>query len=120
MVRALSSHVRSVAGAYDALRMVKITGINQDTIELRLPASNGVGTGDCEVSNAIDIWQAAGYTPQNVLDAWRTIATAFGNAFPDKILTIDVLQNNAFPPITNSGEIVKRTSPEYVDVKAAG
>jgi len=119
MVRALSSHVRSVAGAYDALRMVKITGINQDTIELRLPASNGVGTGDCEVSNAIDIWQAAGYTPQNVLDAWRTIATAFGNAFPDKILTIDVLQNNDFPPISNSGEIVKRTSPEYVDVKAA-
>jgi hypothetical protein len=47
------------------------------TAELHLPAQTTKSTGlDC-VSNAPAIWQAAGYTPSNLLSGWGHILASF-------------------------------------------
>jgi Ca2+-binding RTX toxin-like protein len=109
MMQALSDHLKTIPGAYEAVTAVKITGINQITPETRLPVSG-------PNSDATAIWQAAGYTPDKIIDAWKGFAAATDSAFSDKVLGIEVLNSNAFPRIDNDGQLVAKTSPTYVDV----
>jgi Ca2+-binding RTX toxin-like protein len=106
MMQALSDHLKTIPGAYDAVSVVKITGINQITAETRLPG--GVAT-----------WLDAGYTPDRVVDAWKAFAAATDSAFPDKVLGLEVLDKHGFPSIDNDGQIVTASSPTYVDVTRA-
>jgi hypothetical protein len=106
MMQALSSHLHSIGGAYADTTIVKVTGIDQITAETRLPAT----------TNSTLIWQAAGYTPNAVINAWKTLATSVNAAFPDKVLGTEVLDGSAFPPINNQGQIVTPSDPSYVDV----
>ncbi len=108
MMQALSDHLKTIPGAYEAVSVVKITGINQITAETRLP-TNGTA----------QIWQDAGYTPDKVIDAWKAFAAATDAAFPDKVLGIEVLDNNAFPLIDNNGQPVTAFGATYVDVTKA-
>jgi hypothetical protein len=106
MMQALSSHLQSIRGAYQDVSIVKVTGIDQITEETRLPAT----------TSSTSIWQSAGYTPTLVINAWNTLAASVNAAFPNKVLGIDILDGNAFPPINDQGQQVTTTDPSYVDV----
>lgn len=90
--------------AYDALRIVKLTGINNTTEELRLNANKG-DNGPCHQSDAQQIWASAGFTPTKIARAWHEMIGNTGRVFHDKILSMDIIQSGAFPSIDESGRI---------------
>ena len=117
MIHALAQHLRARRGAYEAVRIVKITGINQRTDELRLPAARE-RPGSCQ-RDAVTTWQALGYRPSKVIDAWQKLAAAVATAFPDKVLAVNILQANDFPPIGEDGQLIVPGAPGFLDVKQA-
>lgn len=115
LIAALSLHLHEMdipgkapGAVYNALRIVKLSGINVSTGELRLPA-NKPDKGPCNQSDATTIWVKAGFTPNKLLFAWRSIAEITNRAFPDKILSVDIIHHGAFPPIDNDGNIYSPT-----------
>jgi Beta-galactosidase len=107
----LSSHLKTT-GAYSNLTLLRLTGINRTTDELRLPAETAQTTHlDC-VSNAPAIWQAAGYTPSNLLSGWSNILSAFQTHFPDKNFSVAIIPQNAFPAIDDNGQIITTNIPD--------
>lgn len=106
MMRALQQHLRSRPEAYQAVKIVKLTGINQITEELRLPAGDGTQRGipDPCLSDATRIWREAGYQPNLVVQAWNRIADGINEIFPDKLLATDILDNNDFPRLGETGQ----------------
>jgi hypothetical protein len=114
MMMALSNHLHSIPGAYQAVSVVKITGMSEVSAEIRLPnASNRAG----RVTDTIPIWQQHGYTPAKVLAAWNGFAASVNAAFPDKMLAEEaVLDPAAFPTINNQGQFVSMTDPSFVNV----
>jgi len=111
MLNVLSSHLKNT-GTYSNLTLLRLTGINRTTDELRLPAETAQTTGlDC-VSNAPAIWQAAGYTPSNLLTGWSNILSSFQNYFPDKSFSVAIIPNNAFPAIDDNGQIITNNIPD--------
>jgi hypothetical protein len=116
MIHAVAQHLRADARAYDAIRIVKISGINQLTEETGMPTVVTPPPDSCQPS-AVPIWQHAGYRPKEVLKAWEELATSVASAFPDKLLAIEVYENNDFPPIDEDGEVATPQSPKYLNVK---
>ncbi len=113
MLTRLSAHLKT-AGTYDSLTLLRLTGINRTTDELRLPAETPDGTGlDC-VSNAPAIWQAAGYTPAKLVFGWSNIVSFFQQNFPDKCFSIAIIPDvtNSFPPIDNNGQLITNNIPD--------
>ncbi len=105
MLNNLSSHLK-MAGTYSNVTLVRLTGINRTTDELRLPAETAQSTGlDC-VSNAPAIWQAAGYTPDKLLFGWSNILSSFQAYFPDRVFSVAIIPSNAFPPVDNNTNLV--------------
>lgn len=117
-IAALANHLQTIPGAYDAVSLVKITGVSEITGETRLPSQTAPVAGHkCQaITNAVTTWKNAGYTPAKVIATWKNFAAAFNNAFPGKILADEMIAKNAFPPVDDSGDIVKITSATYVDV----
>ena len=111
MLVALSAHLKS-SGAYGAVALLRITGINRTTDELRLPAETAQTTGLSCVSNAITTWQSAGYKPSLLLQGWDAITSSFKKSFPDKALSIAIIPSNAFPAIAEDGSAIKGTPPD--------
>jgi hypothetical protein len=111
MLVALSAHLKST-GAYGAVALLRITGINRTTDELRLPAETAQSTGLSCVSNALTTWQAAGYKPSLLLQGWDAITSSFKKSFPDKALSIAIIPSNAFPAIAEDGSLIKGTPPD--------
>ncbi|HEY4773549.1 MAG TPA: beta-galactosidase, partial [Xanthobacteraceae bacterium] len=115
MMRALAAHLKARPRSYELLRIVKITGINQRSEEMRMPANAVAGikrAGGCAISDAVSEWRAAGYRPSKVVEAWRRMAEGVAASFPDKLLAIEVLDRNDFPAIAEPGR------GELIDVKA--
>ena len=109
----LSQHLRELAipgfppgAAYDAVRIVKVGGINNTTEELRLVSNRG-DRGPCHQSDAQAIWAEAGFTPDKVESAWLKLAKNIAARFPGRVLSIDVIQGNGFPAIDNQGRIYR-------------
>lgn len=109
LLNALAAHLHEMpisgqqaGAAYDALRVVKISGINVTTEELRVPA-NKPDNGPCKQSDAAAVWANGGYTPDKALAAWTTIAEDTNRAFPDKILAVDIIHRRAFPTVDGAG-----------------
>jgi hypothetical protein len=107
----LAQHVRDFqapgvarGAAYDALRIVKLGGVNNTSEELRLVANKG-DNGPCHQSDARKVWADAGFTPAKIERAWQELIGNTGRVFPDKILSIAVIQAGAFPPVDDSGHI---------------
>ena len=95
--------------AFDALRIVKLTGINNTTEELRLYAGahpHG-DNGACHQTSAPPVWAAAGFTPSKIKMAWTEMSDNTANAFPGKILSVDIIRVNAFPAIDDSGNVYR-------------
>jgi hypothetical protein len=115
MIVALAAHLRTFKGgrAFAALRMIKVGGINNTTEELRLVA-NRADSGPCQQSDAQTIWQVAGFRPSKIVSAWNAMAEAAAKAFPQALLSIDVIQSGAFPPIDEKGNIY-RPPPRSTD-----
>ena len=100
---AIADRVRATPGARDALRIVKLTGVNRLTEELRLPADTGVRDDVCGRNDDTAILLRAGYRPSVVVDAWTRIAEGIAGRFPDQLLALDILERNDFPPVDESG-----------------
>lgn len=106
MLAALAAHLKS-AGTYNAITLVRLTGINRTTEELRLPAETAASTGlDC-VTDAIATWQQAGYKPSLLLTAWNAIVGSFQKSFPDKSFAVSIIPNDAFPGINENGSAIQ-------------
>src|SRR5262245_42609817 len=95
MMSSLADHLKSIPGAYEAVSVVKITGIGPATGELKRPSN--------ENYPSTATWQAAGYTPDKVIEAWKDFAESTNAAFSDKILGIQACEKYAFPLIDNDG-----------------
>jgi hypothetical protein len=113
MTNDLARHLRelqvpgSPAGAaYNAVRIVKLTGINNTTEELRLVSNKG-DNGPCHQSNAQEIWAAAGFTPERISSAFTKISDDIATAYPNAILSLDVIKGSGFPPIDSNGRIFR-------------
>jgi hypothetical protein len=105
MLAALSAHLQGT-GDYTNLALLRLTGINRTTDELRLPAETASPTGLSCVSNAPAIWAANGFTPSNLLYAWSNILAAFNSHFPDKTFCAAIIPTNAFPHIDDQTNII--------------
>ncbi|HEV2099087.1 MAG TPA: hypothetical protein VGR45_09195 [Stellaceae bacterium] len=93
----LSRHLKK-KGYYPNLAMLRITGINTLTDELRLPAAEN----QCNVDN-LQVWQSVGYRPALVRQAWRQVLRLYHRAFPDKVLNVALITANGFPAFTENG-----------------
>lgn len=113
--RQLRRHLEA-KGVNDDLVMVKVSYVHQQTLELRLPRHDGRprlqrdgSLAPCQPSNAVETWQAAGYTPTLVLNAWTAVATNLAHIFEDQLLVVPFLESSAsFPAIDDDGKRVAR------------
>ena len=87
----------------------KLTGINATTEEFRLPAETADATKDCPGGGADDIaqWQKASYTPARLEQAANQLANTFALVMPEIPVTLAMIPQGAFPPINDSGKIVR-------------
>ena len=111
MLAALAAHLKSI-GAYDSVTLLRLSGINRTTDELRLPAETPQSTGLACVSDAVTIWRQAGYNPSLLLQGWGAITSSFAKSFPDKAFSIAIIPSNAFPAIAEDGTVIKGTPPD--------
>jgi len=107
----LAAHLRQI-GVYSNVALVRLTGINQKTEELRLPVETPDSKGVSCVSNCVAIWQQAGYTPSNLLTGWSNILNSFQKNFPDKAYNLALIPYVAFPGIDNNGNLISGTVPD--------
>jgi hypothetical protein len=89
--------------------VVKLTGLNSTTEELRLPAEGPDETSGCPGGGTDDVavWQRAGYTPAKVEQAFDQLAAAFARTFTDVPVVLAVIPQAAFPPIDARGRLVR-------------
>ena len=109
MMSVYSAHLKSIPGAYAAVSRVRITGADTLTDELHLAF--------CTTSNGLQQWQALGYTPDKMIAGGEALMSAVNSAFPDKMLSLSIIQSNDLPYINNAGQIVTPSDPTFVDVK---
>jgi uncharacterized protein (TIGR03437 family) len=103
MLAALAAHLKSI-GRYNDITLVRLTGINRTTEEIRLPAETAQSTGQPCVSDAIATWTQAGYQASLVAQAWNSILASYQKSFPDKVFSVSLIPSaSAFPAINNSG-----------------
>ena len=120
MLAAVAQHLEDT-GSYDAVKEVRLTGINRTTDEFRLPAeilspSDSCGcisnSTDCHgnpLCNSVATWQQAGFTPSNLFEAWKQITAAFQASFGDKFFNVAIIPPGIgagqypFPPIDDNG-----------------
>jgi hypothetical protein len=95
-------------GLYSQLTMVRLTSINGQSDELRLPAQAATvatcltnASGDTPVS----LWANAGYRPGKLLTAWNTALASYQKNFPDKVFNVAVIQASSLPPIDDEGNL---------------
>jgi glycosyl hydrolase family 42 (putative beta-galactosidase) len=111
LLSALAAHLKA-AGTYGAVTLLRLTGINRTTDEFRLPAETPQSTGLACVSDAVTLWQHAGYRPSLLLHGWDGVTTSFQTSFPDKSFSVAIIPQNAFPRIAEDGSVIKGTVPD--------
>ncbi len=105
MLAALSGHLKA-QGTYNAITLVRLTGINRTTEELRLPAETAQSTNLLCVSDSIATWLQAGYRPSLLLQGWNAVLASFTKSFPDKSFAVSIIPNDAFPGIAEDGSVI--------------
>ena len=81
MLSQLADHLRQT-GVLPYVSVAKLTGINTDTDEIRLPNETPESTGNRSVTDAVSTWRSAGYRPALVVEAMRGVSAAWARAFP--------------------------------------
>jgi len=110
----LSAHLKS-SGTYDAVTLLRLTGINRTSDELRLPAETAESTGLTCVTDAIAIWKQADYRPSLLLRGWDAITSSFEKNFPGKSFSVSIIPNPPqipFPPINENGSTITGDLPD--------
>jgi len=119
MLAALAAHLKS-AGTYGAVTLLRLTGINRTSEELRLPAETAQSTGLACVTNAIATWQQAGYRPSLLMQGWNGILGSFQKSFADKPFSVSLIPTNAaWPPIAEDGSIITGARPDLTQMLLA-
>ena len=140
----LAAHLRKI-GAYGSLTLVHVPGLSVYDEELRLPTGNpaplATDTTTCPdgykayphtIEDAdTSVWRAIGYSDAKAISGFRAIASAFANAFPDRVLGLSLFPEGhsprAFPNLTadTSGQVasqlvdeVSRIAPGRVQIQA--
>ncbi len=104
MQTSLRDHLKAKPGFYDALIMVKFTGMNINTNEMRLPSQDKVTNGKDVTSDAIVIWQSAGYKPSKIISAFSKLMDGTIGIFPDKAISVPYIPDpQSFPAINEQG-----------------
>jgi hypothetical protein len=98
----LSAHLKA-QGTYRSLTMLRLTGINTLTDELRLPAQTPIDTPIACMIDNLKVWQALGYTQGMLATAWRRMLTLSTQAFPDKFFNVALITTNGLPAFLPSG-----------------
>jgi hypothetical protein len=89
--------------------VVKLTGLNATTEELRLPAEGPDETAACPSGGTDDVaeWQRAGYTPARIEQAFDELAASFARIFADVPVAVALIPQGPFPPIDDRGRLVR-------------
>ena len=104
MLAAVSAHLKST-GTYKTITLLRLTGINKDSDELHLPAESAKVA--C-ATDALAVWQQAGYRPSLLLKGWDAITDDFKQSFPDKTFSVAIIASAApFPAIAEDGSLIK-------------
>jgi hypothetical protein len=103
LLQQLSAHLKA-QNTYASLSMLRLTGINTLTDELRLPAQTPINTPQfpCMIDN-LQAWLNVGYTQGMVATGWQRMLTASANAFPDKFFNVALITANGFPAFMPDG-----------------
>ena len=91
-----------------AISVVKLTGINATSEEVRLPAEPAQTTANCQGGGVNDdaAWQRAKYTPAMLAQATREIARIFDTAVPSTPVTAAIIPDGGFPAVDAAGQVV--------------
>jgi hypothetical protein len=116
MLGTVAQHLRKTGAARD-VAVVKLTGLNTETEELRLPAQTQAETHKDCVTDAPATWRDAGYRPALIEQAMAKLAAAFARTFPDTWVTMPVILANGFPPIDDQGQALPRFKARPINDK---
>jgi hypothetical protein len=89
LLQQLSTHLKAQSW-YNSMTMLRLTGTNTYTEELRLPTEppgTGAAAQSC-LSGNLQAWEQVGYTQGLVATGWRQMLTASQRAFPDKTFNL--------------------------------
>ncbi|HKR06714.1 MAG TPA: hypothetical protein VJY62_18915 [Bacteroidia bacterium] len=113
----VADHLKADPKIWNELTMVKVSGINQKSDEIRLPAQNELKTTKGErSSNAASIWKDAGYRPALVYKVWQRVLDSYAKNFPGKILSMAIIPGHGFPTIDKNGNIVdKKQAQDFTE-----
>ena len=103
LLQQLSAHLKA-QGWYSSMTMLRLTGINTLTDELRLPAQppSAMAQFPCLNGN-LQAWISAGYTQGKLATGWQQMLTASLRAFPDKFFNVALITDNGFPAFMPDG-----------------
>jgi hypothetical protein len=114
LLSAVSAHLK-MAGTYQAITALRLTGINRTSDELRLPAETAASTGLSCVSDSVTTWLQAGYRPSLLLSGWEGVTSSFAKYFPDKSFSVAIITNPPqipFPTIAEDGSVITGPVPD--------
>lgn len=89
-VQDLAAHMQTMP-YWDKLTHVNINGVCRTTEELRLPNE----TGQNGSTNSVALWKSVGYTSGKVIRAFKDITTVVASSFPNRLLEISYIQDQA-------------------------
>jgi hypothetical protein len=113
MLSQLADHLRRT-GALPYVSVAKLTGINTDTDEIRLPNETPESTGNRSVTDAVSTWRSVGYRPALVVEAMRGVAAAWARAFPGVWKVLPIIPQSSFPPIGDGRQVVDERQAKLV------
>jgi hypothetical protein len=113
MLAALAAHLKSTivkgVSEYDAVVLLRLTGIDRNSDELHLPAQTPRQQGTDCTKGTIATWQGAGYKPSLLLQGWDAITSSFKKSFPEKSFSVAIIAStNPFPPIAEDGSVITK------------
>lgn len=121
MLAALANHLQTIfvngKSEYDAVKLLRLTGIDRNSDELHLPEQTPQDPNTPCVTDAVTTWLAAGYRPSLLLSGWDSITSLFKENFPDKSFSVALIDSsNPFPPIAEDGSVITNMSPKDLSV----
>ena len=113
MLAALAAHLKSTVvqgtSEYDAVVLLRLTGIDRNSDELHLPEQTPRLEGTDCTKGTVQTWQGAGYKPSLLLQGWDAITSSFKSSFPDKSFSVAIIAStHPFPPIAEDGTIISK------------